>query len=150
MEKTFFMVKPDGVARGLVGEVVSRIESKGLKITAMKMVHVDDVLAMKHYEEHKEKNFFDSLVSFITASPSIAMVVEGEDAIQVVRTLVGKTDPQEAQPGTIRGDFGLSTPNNIVHASDSKESAKREIALFFDPSEIFEYDRSDEGWVYGE
>ncbi|MFQ5975728.1 MAG: nucleoside-diphosphate kinase [Candidatus Hydrothermarchaeales archaeon] len=149
-EKTFLMIKPDGVARGLVGKVISRVEMNGLKITAAKMILVDDALARKHYEEHIEKDFFERLLSFITSSPSIAMVVEGEDAIQIVRTLVGKTDPKEAKPLTIRGDFGLSTPNNIVHASDSKKSAKREIALFFDPSEIFEYDQSDEGWIYGD
>jgi len=149
-EKTFFMIKPDGVARGLVGKVISRIEMRRLKITAMKMIQIDDALARKHYEEHKGKDFFESLLSFITSSPSIAMVVEGEDAIKVVRTLVGKTDPKEAESTTIRGEFGLSTPNNIVHASDSKKSAKREIALFFDPSKIFEYNQSYEGWIYGE
>ncbi len=146
-EKTFFMVKPDGVARGIAGEVISRIENKGLKITAMKMIHINDTLAKKHYEEHLEKDFFDSLLSFITSSPSIAMIVEGEDAIQVVRTLVGETDPKKSLPGTIRGDFGLGSTENIVHASDSEESAKREIALFFKPSEIFEYDRCEGDWV---
>lgn len=142
------MIKPDGVARGLVGEIISRIEDKGLKITAMKMILVDDALGKKLYEEHKEKPFLESLISFITSSPSLAMIVEGEDAIEITRAMVGKTDPREAAPGTIRGDFGLDTPNNIVHAADSKEAAEREIALFFEPSEILDYDRCDKDWVY--
>ncbi len=146
-EKTFFMIKPDGVARGIAGEVISRVEKKGLKITAIKMIHIDESLAKKHYQEHVEKDFFPSLLSFITSSPSIAMVVEGEDAIKVVRRLVGETDPKKSPPGTIRGDFGLGSTENIVHASDSEESAKREIAIFFNPSEIFEYTRCEGDWV---
>ena len=135
VEKTFVMIKPDGVTRGLSGEIIHRLERKGLKIVSTKMIQLDEKLAKEHYKEHQGKEFFNSLVEFITTSPSLAMVIEGEDAISVVRTLVGATNPKEAQPGTIRGDFGLKTQNNIVHASDSQDSAKREISLFFDRSE---------------
>lgn len=148
MEHTFLMVKPDGVARGLVGEVLSRIERRGLKIVAMKLIHVDKELAKKHYAEHEGKPFFEPLVSYITASPSVAMVVEGEDAIKVLRGMVGATNPKEAAPGTIRGDLAMETGRNIVHASDSENSAKREISLFFGPEEIFPYERTDDKWVY--
>jgi len=148
MERTFVMIKPDGVQRGLIGEIISRLERKGLKIVAMKMINVDRELAEKHYAEHKEKPFFNNLVQYITSGPVVAMVVEGKNAIKVVRTLVGATDPVEAQPGTIRGDFGLDIGRNIIHASDSLESAEREISLFFKPDEILEYKRIDEDWLY--
>lgn len=148
MERTFLMVKPDGVARGLVGEVLSRIERRGLKIVAMKLIHVDKELAKKHYAEHEGKPFFEPLVSYITALPSVAMVVEGEDAIKVLRGMVGATNPKEAAPGTIRGDLAMETGRNIVHASDSENSAKREISLFFGPEEIFQYERTDDKWAY--
>ncbi|HIP25677.1 MAG TPA: nucleoside-diphosphate kinase [Archaeoglobus profundus] len=148
MERTFVMIKPDGVQRGLIGEIISRLERKGLKIVAMKMINVDRELAEKHYAEHKEKPFFNNLVQYITSGPVVAMVVEGKNAVKVVRTLVGATDPVEAQPGTIRGDFGLDIGRNIIHASDSLESAEREISLFFKPDEILEYKRIDEDWLY--
>lgn len=125
------LVKPDGVRRGLVGEVVSRIERKKLNIVATKMMTVDSELARRHYEEHREKTFFTDLVSFITSGPIVAMVVEGDDAVSVVRTLMGATDPKKAEPGTIRGDYGLEITENLVHGSDSPESAKRELDLFF-------------------
>ncbi len=144
------MVKPDGVARGLVGEVLSRIERRGLKIVAMKLIHVDKELAKKHYAEHEGKPFFESLVSYITSLPSVAMVVEGEDAIKVLRGMVGATNPKEAAPGTIRGDLAMETGRNIGHASDSENSAKREISLFFDPEEILEYERTDDKWAYSD
>ncbi|MBI4344694.1 MAG: nucleoside-diphosphate kinase [Euryarchaeota archaeon] len=150
MERTFLMVKPDGVARGLLGEVLRRVEGKGLKITAMKMLRVDEPLGKRHYEEHREKPFFPGLISFITSGPSVAMVVEGRDAIKVMRAMIGKTDPKEASPGTIRGDFGLDVGKNIVHASDSKSSAEREMALYFAPEELLTYSRADEPWVYEE
>jgi len=146
-ERTFVMVKPDGVQRGLVGEVISRLERRGLKIVAMKMLWVDRELAEKHYAEHVGKPFFPSLISYITSGPSVAMVVEGESAIQVVRSMLGKTDPKEASPGTIRGDFALFTGRNIVHGSDSPASAQREISLFFSPDEIQDYRRIDEEWL---
>lgn len=150
MERTFVMVKPDGVQRGLVGEVVSRIERKGLKLVAMKMLWIDKPLAENHYAEHKEKPFFSNLVDYITSGPVVAMVVEGRNAIKVVRNLVGATNPVEAAVGTIRGDFGLDVGRNIVHASDSPQSAEREISLFFKEEEIMNYDRIDEHWIYEE
>lgn len=150
MERTFLMVKPDGVARGLLGEVLRRVERKGLKIIAVKMLRVDEPLGKRHYEEHREKPFFPGLISFITSGPSVAMVVEGRDAIKVMRAMIGKTDPKEAPPGTIRGDLGLDVGKNIVHASDSKASAEREMALYFAPEELLTYSRADESWVYEE
>ncbi len=148
MERTFVMIKPDGVQRGLIGEIISRIERKGLKIVAMKMLSVGRELAERHYEEHREKPFFRSLVEYITSGPVVAMVVEGKNAVRVMRKLVGATDPQEADPGTIRGDFGMDIGRNVIHASDSHESAEREISLFFRPEEIVEYKRIDEEWIY--
>ncbi len=148
MERTFVMVKPDGVQRGLVGEVVSRLERKGLKIVAMKMLWIQEELAREHYAEHAEKPFFQALVDYITSGPVVAMVVEGKEAVKVVRTLVGATNPVEAAPGTIRGDFGMDIGRNVVHASDSLESAEREISLFFDADEIIEYSKSGEEWLY--
>lgn len=142
------MVKPDGVSRGLVGEVISRVESKGLKILAMKMIKLDDELAKRQYAEHEGKPFFSGLLSFITSGPVVAMVIEGKEAVKVLRTLIGKTDPKEAEQGTIRGDFGIDVGRNIVHASDSLKSANREISLLFKPEEIIEYKRADEDWIY--
>ena len=148
MERTFVMVKPDGVQRGLIGEVISRIERKGLKIVAMKMMHVSQETAKEHYAEHIEKPFFSSLVDYITSGPVVAMVVEGRNAVSVVRKLVGKTDPVEADPGTIRGDLALDIGRNVVHASDSQQSAEREIGIFFSDDEITDYRKFDEDWVY--
>lgn len=148
MERTFVMIKPDGVQRCLVGEIISRLERKGLKIVAMKMMKIDRDLAKKHYQEHRGKKFFESLVSYVTSGPVVAMVVEGKNAIKVVRTLVGLTNPIDASPGTVRGDFGMEVGRNIIHASDSQESAEREISLFFKPDEILEYKRIDEDWLY--
>ena len=142
------MVKPDGVSRALVGEVISRVEVKGLKVATMKMIKIDDELARKHYAEHDDKPFFSGLLSFITSGPAVTMVIEGKEAVRVLRTLIGKTDPKEAGPGTIRGDFGIDVGRNLVHGSDSLESAKREISLFFTPEEIIEYRRTDEDWLY--
>jgi len=150
MERTFVMVKPDGVKRGLIGEVIRRIERKGLKIVAMKMMEVSKELAERHYAEHKEKPFFQSLISYITSGPVVAMVVEGKEAVKVMRSLVGKTNPIEASPGTIRGDFAMDIGRNVVHASDSIESAEREISLFFSEDEIVSYRRADEEWIYEE
>jgi len=142
------MIKPDAVQRGLIGEIISRLEKKGLKIVAMKMINVSKELAEMHYAEHREKPFFQSLVDYITSAPVVAMVVEGRNAVKVVRTLVGATNPVEALPGTIRGDFGMDIGRNVIHASDSLESAEREISLFFKPEEIVEYRRIDEDWLY--
>ena len=126
------MIKPDGVQRGLVGEVVSRIERRGLEIIALKMVQVDHKTAKRHYAEHADKPFFDLLVDFIMSGPTIAMVLEGRNAISVTRDMIGATDPSKAAAGTIRGDFALDITRNIAHASDSPESAEREIAIYFD------------------
>ena len=126
------LVKPDGVQRGLIGTVIGRIESKGLKIAGLKLIHVSEELAKEHYGEHVARPFFGDLVSFITSSPVVALAVEGDNAVSVVRTLMGGTNPQEADPGTIRGDFGMTIGMNLVHGSDSVESAERELNLFFD------------------
>lgn len=148
MERTFVMLKPDAVQRGIVGEIISRLERKGFKIVAMKMLKIDRELAERHYAEHKGKPFFEGLISYITSSPVVAMVIEGKNAVKVVRSIVGATNPAEAQPGTIRGDYGLDVGRNVIHASDSLESAKREIALFFSSGEIYEYSKYDENWIY--
>jgi len=148
MEKSFVMMKPDAVARRLMGKVLNRFEDKGLKIIAMKLIHIDEALAKTHYGEHSEKPFFNDLVSYITSSPSLAMVIEGDDAISLIRKIVGATNPKEADLGTIRGDYAMDMGRNIIHASDSVESAKREISLFFNEDEICEYDLSDNIWLY--
>jgi nucleoside-diphosphate kinase len=131
MEKTLVLVKPDGVRRGLIGEVIKRIESNDLSITAMKMMTVTKELANEHYAEHVEKPFFDDLITFISSGPIVAMAVEGENAVSVMRKLMGATNPKDADPGTIRGDYGLEITENIVHGSDSTDSATRELALYF-------------------
>jgi nucleoside-diphosphate kinase len=131
LEETLVLVKGDGVRRKLIGEIIRRIENKGLDIGALQLMEVDRGLAEEHYAEHREKPFFDELVDFITATPVVAMRVRGEGAIRVMRSLVGVTNPAEAAPGTIRGDFALSMPDNLVHGSDSPESAQRELGLFF-------------------
>ncbi|WP_314002573.1 nucleoside-diphosphate kinase [uncultured Paenibacillus sp.] len=131
MEQTFVMVKPDGVSRGLIGAVVSRFENKGLKLAAVKMMTIPRELAERHYGEHREKKFFGELVDFITSGPVFAMVWEGPQAVKNARLIIGATNPSEAVPGSIRGDYGLIVDSNIVHGSDSPESAQREIGLFF-------------------
>lgn len=130
-EHTFIMVKPDGVARGLVGEVIGRLENKGLRLEQIRLLTIDEEMAGVHYGEHVEKPFFGELVAFITSGPVVAMEWSGESAVSVARTLMGATDPKQANPGTIRGDFGLIVTNNIVHGSDSVESADRELGIFF-------------------
>lgn len=136
MERTFVLVKPGAVRRSLVGEVVSRFERRGFRILAMKMLTVDTELAADHYAEHKEKDFFGELVGSITSGPVVAMVLEGPEAISVVRKMMGSTNPLAAEPGTIRGDYGLEIVANIVHGSDGPESAQREIALYFSEGEL--------------
>ncbi len=131
VERTFVMIKPDGVRRGLIGEVISRFERKGLKIVALKMLHMSREQAEELYSVHRDKPFFNDLVEFVTSGPVVVMIVEGESAISVVRTLIGPTDGRKAPPGTIRGDFALSIQENIVHASDSPESFEREHKIFF-------------------
>jgi nucleoside-diphosphate kinase len=141
------MFKPGSIQRGLIGRIVSRFEDRGFKIIAMKMLQVSVELAEKHYGEHKGKPFYNDLVNYITSGPVVAMVVEGPHAISVVRKMMGKTDPLESDPGTVRGDFGLFTGKNIVHGSDSQASAKREIANFFSEDELLSYKKCDEEWI---
>jgi nucleoside-diphosphate kinase len=130
-QRTLVLVKPDGVKKGLIGEIISRLEKKGLKITAMRMLQMDKALARKHYAVHDGKPFFAGLVDFITSGPIVAVVVEGDQSVEVVRKLMGETDPVKAAPGTIRGDYGLDIGENLIHGSDSEENAQTEIALFF-------------------
>ena len=148
MEQTYVMIKPDGVQRGLIGDIVSRIEQKGLRIVAMQMRMIADDVARKHYAEHVEKDFFKFLIDFITSSPVVCMVVEGENAVTAMRTMSGATNPMDASVGTIRGDFGLDVGRNIIHTADSLESAEREIAIHFTGGEMIKYTRAEEMWVY--
>lgn len=133
MERTFIMIKPDGVAAGLTGEIVARIERRGLSIAAMRKVTMDHGVAEEHYGEHRQRPFFGELVEFITSAPVVMLAVEGEGAIGVMRAMIGPTDPQDAPPGTIRGDFALDVGRNVIHGSDGLDSAARELALHFDP-----------------
>ena len=148
MERTYLMVKPDGVQRGICGEIVSRFERKGLKLVAMKLMVIPKEVAENHYGEHKDKPFFPSLISYITSGPVLAMVWEGESAVSVCRNMMGKTNPKESAPGTIRGDFGMQTGMNIIHGSDSVESAEREISIFFRPEELVSYEKTIQSWIY--
>jgi nucleoside-diphosphate kinase len=134
--RTFVMVKPDGVRRGLVGEIIARLERKGLKLLGLKLMRITPELAGAHYAEHRDKPFYPELTAFITSGPVVAMVWEGPRAVEVVRALMGATDPLRAAPGTIRGDFGLALTENVIHGSDSEESAEREIGLFFASGEL--------------
>lgn len=147
MERTFVMVKPDGVDRALAGEILARIERKGYKPVAVKLMRIDEALAKRHYAEHDGKPFFPSLIEFITSGPVLAMVIEGPGVIDEIRKLVGKTDPREAAPGTIRGDLSVVKTFNLIHASDKPESAAREIANFFRPEEIVAHPRSADRWL---
>ncbi|MGM0372396.1 MAG: nucleoside-diphosphate kinase [Halobacteriota archaeon] len=148
-ERTFVMVKPDGVQRGLIGEIIARFEDRGLKLVGAKLMRIDQALAEEHYAEHTDKPFFEDLTDFITSGPVLAMVWEGQDAIAQVRTMMGATDPAESAPGTIRGDFGLDMGRNVIHGSDTEPgSAEREIELFFDDEELEDYERIDEAWLY--
>jgi len=146
-EQTFVMIKPDAVQRGLVGEIINRFEKKGLKLVAMKMLSVKRDLAEKHYGIHKGKPFFEPTVEYITSSPVVAMVIEGNNAIQMVRAMMGETDPQKAELGTIRGDYGQFIGRNIVHGSDGKDTAEFEINLWFTKEELSNYTRIDEEWL---
>lgn len=147
MERTFLMVKPDGVQRDLVGEIVGRFENKGYQLVGAKLMKITPELAEQHYGEHKERPFFGELVEFITSGPVFAMVWEGENVISTSRLLVGATNPTESAPGTIRGDFAVTVGKNIIHGSDSPESAVREIGLFFKEEELVTYDKSMKNWI---
>ena len=146
-ESTLVLIKPDGVNRGLIGKVIDRLESTGLKIVGMKLILIDKDLASNHYEEHKDKPFFSSLVDFITASPVVALALNGENAIKKTRTMMGTTNPLESAPGTIRGDFGLTVEKNIIHGSANEKDSKREIDLYFSNNELIDYSRSIDEWT---
>lgn len=148
MQRTLLLIKPDGVQRQLVGRILSRVEDKGLKMVGLKMMNLDRETAEEHYAQHEDKPFYDDLLEFITADPLIAAVLEGPEAIPVLRKLLGETFGQDATPGTIRGDFGQSRGYNLVHGSDSKDSAKREISLFFSPDELQDYDLPNDTWHF--
>ena len=147
MEKTLVLLKPDAIQRGLVGKIMSRLERKGLKFVAVKLMVISQELARRHYADHVGKPFFEGLVEFITSGPIIAAVVEGHNAVEVVRGFMGATDPRAAAPGTIRGDLALSIGLNLIHGSDSEESATREVELFFSPDEIVQYSRGIDEWI---
>ena len=147
MERTLVLVKPDGVQRGLVGEVISRLERRGIKLVAMKLMQVDDALARRHYGEHVDRPFFQGLVDFISSSPVIAMVWEADNIVSLVRNTMGATNPADSAPGTLRADLAVNIGRNLVHGSDSLESAEREIGLFFRPEEILSYSRNNDPWI---
>jgi nucleoside-diphosphate kinase len=146
-ERTLVLIKPDGVQRQLVGRILARYEERGLKVVGLKLVQVDRALAERHYAVHREKPFFNSLVDFIISAPLVALALDGPNAIAVVRAINGATRPHEAAPGTVRGDFALETAQNIVHASDGPETAVDELALWFKPAELFDYERDIDRWV---
>ncbi len=147
MDRTLILVKPDAMQRGLAGEIIARLERRGLKIVGVKLLHMDEALAKKHYAIHEGKPFFKPLVDYITSSPIIAAVLEGTKAVDVTRNTMGATNPVEAGLGTIRGDFGLEIGRNLVHGSDSPENAAKEIALFFSPQELVSYERDVDRWI---
>ena len=148
MERTLFIVKPDGVQRGLIGPIITRLEQRALRIVGLKMIQITTELARKHYAIHEGKPFFEGLVRYITSAPVVVMVVEGKKAIEVVRATMGATNPVAAAPGTIRADFALEIGRNLVHGSDGPETAKTEIALFFKPGELLEYSRDTDKWIF--
>ena len=148
MQTTLIILKPDAVQRGLIGRIIARLEDKGLRIVGGKFMQVTRALAEKHYAEHVGKPFYDGLIRFITAAPVLVLAVRGPEAIAVCRKLIGKTKGTEAEPGTIRGDFGVSPGLNLVHGSDSATSAERELALWFDPDELVDYQMSVAQWIY--
>jgi nucleoside-diphosphate kinase len=148
MERTLVLVKPDAMQRGLAGEILARLERRGLRVVGLKLMQVDRTLAERHYGEHAGKPFYEGLVEYITACPIVAAVFEGTDAVEAVRTTMGKTNPREAAPGTIRGDLGLEIGRNLIHGSDSLASAEREVGLFFSPAELVSYERDVDRWVF--
>jgi len=148
VERTLVIIKPDGIQRGLIGPIIARLERRGLKITAMKMIRMDYDLAKRHYAVHEGKPFYGRLLEYITSAPVVVMVVEGKEAIEVVRRTMGATNPMEATPGTIRADYSLEVGFNLVHGSDGTETAAFEIPLFFDESEILSYSRDTDRWIF--
>jgi len=148
VDRTLVILKPDAVQRNLIGEIILRLERRGLRVVAMKMMQITADLAQRHYAVHRGKPFFDSLIRYITYGPVVALVVEGTQAIEVIRRMMGSTDPAQAAPGTIRGDFALEMGRNLIHGSDSPESAAYEIGLFFSPEEIVPLSRDIDCWIY--
>ncbi len=146
-ERTLILIKPDGVQRALIGRIVDRYEQRGLRIVAMKMIHADRALAERHYDVHRERPFFAGLIEFITSGPLVAMAIEGPNAVAVCREINGATRPSEAAPGSIRGDLALDTGHNLVHGSDSTDTAARELGLWFQPDELVDYNRDMDRWV---
>ena len=148
METTLIILKPDAVQRGLMGRIISRFEDKGLQVVGARLMRIDQTLAERHYEPHRGKPFYDGLIKFMTSAPVLVLAVAGMGAIDISRNLMGATFGSKADPGTIRGDFGVSNSFNLIHGSDSPDSARRELGLFFAPEELLDYDRAIEGWVY--
>jgi nucleoside-diphosphate kinase len=148
IERTFIMIKPDGIQRGLIGEIIARFERRGMKIVGMKFVYPSKEMAEKQYEIHRGKSFYEGLIDYITSGPILAIILEGEAIIEQVRKMVGETDPKRASPGTIRGDYAQQIGRNIIHASDSKETAEFEIKLWFDRDEIVDYEKIEEKWLF--
>ena len=147
MQRTLILIKPDGVQRGLIGPIVERFERRGLKLVGMKFMQMSRELAERHYAIHQGKPFYDSLVNYITSGPIVAMAWEGKGVVLTARKMMGATNPQNAEPGTIRGDFAVDMGMNVVHGSDSPESAERELGIFFKPEELVSWDRSNERWI---
>lgn len=147
-QRTFVMLKPDTVQRDIVGEIINRFELRGLKIVGLKLINMSRPMAEQLYAQHKGKEFYEPLIKYVMSGPCVVCVIEGYEAIKAVRKMVGATNPMDAEPGSIRGDYGLFMRRNVVHASDSQESANREMAIFFKLSEIIEYKKADEDWVY--
>lgn len=148
MERTLIIIKPDAVQRGLIGEIVTRFERRGLRIAAMKLIHIDESLARRHYAIHEGKPFYEPLIRYITSSPVVVMALEGKNAIEIARRTMGATNPAEADPGTIRADFGLEIGRNLVHGSDGPETAAFEVPLFFTQEEILSYRRDTDRWIF--
>jgi nucleoside-diphosphate kinase len=148
MERTLIILKPDAVQRGLIGQILIRFENKGLQIVGMKLMQISTKLAETHYEPHRGKPFYSGLVKFMTSSPVVVLAIEGRDAIAICRKMMGATFGSKAEPGTIRGDFGVSNSFNLIHGSDSPESAQRELGLFFQAGELLEWQPASRGWVY--
>ena len=148
MERTLVIIKPDAVQRGLIGEIITRFERRGLRLAGMKLIHIDESLAQRHYAIHQGKPFYEPLIRYITSSPVVVMVLEGNDAINIVRRTMGATKPAEAAPGTIRADFGLEIGRNLVHGSDGPETAAFEMPLFFTEDELLSYERDTDRWIF--
>jgi nucleoside-diphosphate kinase len=148
LERTLIIIKPDAVQRGLIGEIITRFERRGLRIAAMKLIHIDQALAERHYAIHKGKPFYEPLIQYITSSPVVVMALEGNDAIEIARRTMGATNPAQAAPGTIRADFGLEIGRNLVHGSDGPDTAAIEVPLFFTDGEIVSYVRDNDRWIF--